>query len=113
MRCLPLAVLLMLACSPFRARASFRSDTILSILRGKDVVFASTRTGLFRGSPSEQNWAEVPLPAGTEPGGCLDSTDAGASCIYYSPPVKPVTDIYDHCPTGRVLWVSRNFRDAW
>jgi hypothetical protein len=103
----------MLAGSPYRASARFRSDTILSVLRWKDVVYASTRTGLFRSSLSDQNWISVALPPGTQPGGCLNSTDSGTSEIYYSPPVRPVADIYDHCPAGLGLWVSKNLGQTW
>ncbi len=33
---------------PLPSRAQFRADTVLSVLRVNDVVFASTRTGLFQ-----------------------------------------------------------------
>jgi hypothetical protein len=95
------------------AKAEFRADTILSVLRGEDVVFASTRIGLFRSSPSNTNWVPVTLPHGIEPGGCLNTSDAGTSRIYYSPPKKTLTDQYDLCPVGYGLWVSEDLGNTW
>nr|HEV7953173.1 hypothetical protein [Candidatus Acidoferrales bacterium] len=59
------------------ASPGYRNDTIFSLLYTKDVIFASTRTGLFRGNPETRSWTPVHLPPGTKPGGCLNATDSG------------------------------------
>ena len=113
MRYLRAVILVALTSLVFRADAKFRPDTVLSVLRWKDVVLASTRTGLFRGSGFDSQWVPLPLPPGTEPGGCLNSTDAGTLRVYYSPPIEHVTDEYDRCPVGRGLWLSTDLGQSW
>ena len=47
-------LILMVALLALPSRAQFRADTILSVLRINDLVFASTRTGLFQSTVSQQ-----------------------------------------------------------
>ena len=94
--------------------AQFRADTILSVLRmNNDVVFASTRTGLFQSSVSQQKWRAVNLPKGVLAGGCLNVSDVGVTRIYYSPPVSAVTERSDRCAIGLGLWMSADWGKTW
>ncbi len=93
--------------------AQFRADIILSVLRMNDVVFVSTRTGLFQSTVSQQKWTSVKLPKSVLPGGCLNHSDPGVTKIYYSPPLVPVTDRSDRCAIGFGLWVSADSGKIW
>ncbi|HEY1471236.1 MAG TPA: hypothetical protein VGF61_19495, partial [Candidatus Acidoferrum sp.] len=105
--------ILMAALLALPSRAQFRADTILSVLRINDVVFVSTRTGLFQSTVSQQKWTPVKLPKGVLPGGCLNSGDAGTTKIYYSPPVSALTDRSNHCAVGFGLWMSADSGKIW
>ena len=106
-------LILMVALLALPSRAQFRADTILSVLRINDLVFASTRTGLFQSTVSQQKWTAVKLPKGVLPGGCLNASDPGVTKIYYSPPASPLTDRSDRCAVGFGLWVSADFGKTW
>jgi hypothetical protein len=105
-------LILMVALLALPSRAQFRADTILSVLRINDLVFASTRTGLFQSTVSQQKWTAVKLPKGVLPGGCLNASDPGVTKIYYSPPAS-LTDRSDRCAVGFGLWVSADFGKTW
>jgi hypothetical protein len=85
-------LILTVALLALASKAQFRADTILSVLRSNDVVFVSTRTGLFQSTVSRQKWTAVKLPKGVLPGGCLNASDPGVTKIYYSPPATALTD---------------------
>jgi hypothetical protein len=106
-------LLLMVALLAPPSSAQFRADTILSVLRINDVVFASTRTGLFQSTVSQQKWTPMKLPKGVLPGGCLNSSDAGVTKIYYSPPATVLTDRNDRCAVGFGLWMSADSGKTW
>jgi hypothetical protein len=55
----------------------------------------------------------VKLPKGVLPGGCLNSSDAGVTKIYYSPPAAALTDRSDRCAVGFGLWVSADSGKTW
>ena len=105
--------ILMVALLPLPLSAQFRADTILSVLRSNDVVFVSTRTGLFQSSVSQQKWTPVKLPKGVLPGGCLNASDPGVTKIYYSPPAAPLTARSDRCSIGFGLWMSADSGKIW
>jgi hypothetical protein len=105
--------ILMVALLALPSRAQFRADTVLSVLRVNDVVFASTRTGLFQSTVSQQKWTPVKLPKGVLPGGCLNAADPGVTKIYYSPPVTALTDRSNRCAVGFGLWVSGDSGKIW
>jgi hypothetical protein len=94
-------------------RAQFKADAILSLLRVNDVVFASTRTGLYQSNASQQKWSALTLPKGVLAGGCLNASDAGVTNIYYSPPAKTVTEQNDRCSIGLGLWMSEDLGKTW
>jgi hypothetical protein len=106
-------LIFMVALLALPSSAQFRADTILSVLRINDVVFASTRTGLFQSTVSQQKWTPVKLPKGVLPGGCLNSSDAGVTKIYYSPPATALTDRSDRCAIGFGLWMSADSGKIW
>jgi hypothetical protein len=106
-------LILMVALLALPSSAQFRADSILSVLRINDVVFASTRTGLFQSTVSQRKWLPVKLPKGVLPGGCLNSSDAGVTKIYYSPPATALTDRSDRCAVGFGLWVSADSGKTW
>jgi hypothetical protein len=103
----------MVALLALPSSAQFRADTILSVLRINDVVFASTRSGLFQSTVSQQTWLPVKFPKGVLPGGCLNSSDPGVTKIYYSPPASPLTDRSDRCAVGFGLWGSADSGKTW
>ena len=106
-------LILMVALLALPSSAQFRADTILSVLRMNDVVFVSTRTGLFQSTLSQQKWTPVKLPKGVLPGGCLNHSDPGVTKIYYSPPLVPLTDRSDRCAVGFGLWMSADSGKIW
>jgi hypothetical protein len=103
----------MVALLALPSNAQFRADTILSVLRTNDVVFVSTRTGIFQSDVSQQKWTPVKLPKGVLPGGCLNASEPGVTKIYYSPPVAPLTDRSDRCSIGFGLWMSADSGKIW
>ena len=106
-------LLLMAALVALPARGQYRADTILSVLRINDVVFASTRMGLFQSNTSQQKWSAVKLPKGAAAGGCLNVSDPGAMKLYYSPPVSALTERNDQCAIGLGLWMSEDLGKTW
>ena len=106
-------LILMVVSLTLPSSAQFRADIILSVLRMNDVVFVSTRTGLFQSTVSQQKWTSVKLPKGVLPGGCLNHSDPGVTKIYYSPPLVPLTDRSDRCAIGFGLWVSADSGKIW
>ena len=98
---------------PLPSRAQFRADTVLSVRRVNDVVFASTRTGLFQSTVPQQKWTAVKLPKGVLPGGCLNAGDPGVTKIYYSPPATALTDRSNRCAIGFGLWMSADSGKLW
>jgi hypothetical protein len=103
----------MVALLALPSRAQFRADAILSVLRINDLVFASTRTGLFQSTVSQQKWTAIKLPKSVLPGGCLSVSDPGVTKIYYSPPASLLTGRSDRCAVGFGLWVSADFGKTW
>jgi hypothetical protein len=106
-------LILMVALLALPSSAQFRADTILSVLRMNDVVFVSTRTGLFQSTVSQQKWTAVKLPKGVLPGGCLNHSDPGVTKIYYSPPATPLADRSARCAIGLGLWMSADSGKIW
>jgi hypothetical protein len=106
-------LILMVAWPALPSSAQFRADTILSVLRVNDVVFASTRSGLFQSTASQEKWTPMKLPKGVLPGGCLNAGDAGVAKIYYSPPAAALTDRSDRCSSGFGLWMSADSGKTW
>jgi hypothetical protein len=106
-------LILTVALLALASKAQFRADTILSVLRSNDVVFVSTRTGLFQSTVSRQKWTAVKLPKGVLPGGCLNASDPGVTKIYYSPPATALTDRSDRCAVGFGLWTSADSGKIW
>jgi hypothetical protein len=106
-------LILMVALLALPSGSQFRADTILSVLRINDVVFVSTRAGLFQSSVSQQKWTPVKLPKGVLPGGCLNARDAGVTKIYYSPPPVALTERSNRCAIGFGLWMSADSGKIW
>ncbi len=95
------------------AKAQAQTETILSVLRIGNVVVASTRTGMYQSSESQQKWIAVKLPKGVTTGGCLNVSDPGVTRLYYSPPVKVATEPYDRCAIGFGLWMTADLGKTW